>query len=408
MARTDRIGLKRVTLALATSAVAAIGVVPGVAWAQAQTLDEALAAAYTNNPSLLSERADLRATDEGVPQALANWRPDVSISGDISRERTYLTSRTPERTKTRTPRGSSLDVTQPLFRGFRTLAATRSAEADVQAARASLVATEQTVLLNAVTAYVDVVADQAVLDLRKNNEQVLTRQLEATRDRFRVGEITRTDVSQAEARLAGATADRIQAEGTLAASRATFLNVIGERPGNLERPPDTAVGDLPISLEAAKQIAETDHPDIVAARYSELSAQETVRSVAGELLPTVSLSGSAERRFEVSADNNRQDDLSIGLSLSVPLYQQGAVFSRLRAAKQDVGKSRLDFETTRRNVIESLTSAWETLKSARAQIGSIKSQIQANEVALEGVQREAQVRKLFRHTPVPGTTMPEP
>ena len=357
--------------------------------AGAQTLEQALSAAYANNPELLAARAELRAVDERVPRALADWRPDVTLSSDISRQHTDFNNRRGEQAKTRTPRGATLSVTQPLFRGFRTEAGIRVAESDVQAERAQLIATEQDTLLDVVTAFMAVVRDQAVLDLNIGNEQVLRRQLEATQDRFRVGEITRTDVSQAEARLAGATADRIQAEGNLEISRASYVNVVGEAPGKLTRPP--ALSGLPASLDESADVALKNHPDIVAARFGEISARENVRRVTGELLPSLNLTGTARRRFEVSEDDNRQDTGQIQLNLSVPLYQGGGVYSRLREAKQDAGQSRLDLEDARRDITESLRDAWETLATAQARIQAFQSQIQANEVALEGVQREAQV-----------------
>ena len=353
-----------------------------------QTLPDALAAAYANNPALLSARASLRATDESVPQALANWRPDVEINGDIARSHTELSSRA-EPEQTRTPRGASLGVTQPLFRGFRTEAAVDKAEIDVRAARARLWATEQDTLLAAVRAYVNVVRDQAVISLRQNNEQVLSRQLEATRDRFRVGEITRTDVSQAEARLAGATADRIQAEGDLKITRANYINVIGEKPAELKRA--EALSDLPTSFEATTGRAQENHPDVMAAALDEKSTLQTVKSVQGELLPTLNLSGTLQRRFEVASNNARQNTAEVQLNLSIPLYQKGSVYSRLREAKQNAGRRRLDLEDTRRDIIESATSAWESLVTARARTKSFEAQIKANGIALEGVRREASV-----------------
>lgn len=193
-----------------------------------QTLIEALANAYTTNPGLLSQRAGLKTTDEGVPQAMANWRPKVELSGDIEREYTNNNTRTTEgeKVQTRSTRNVTLTVTQPLFRGFRTVAGVDIAEISVLSKRASLMGAEQDLLLKAATAFMTVVQDQAVLELNTNNEQVLYLQLEATKDRFRVGEITRTDVSQAEARLAGAKAERIKSEGDIQISRASYLNVI--------------------------------------------------------------------------------------------------------------------------------------------------------------------------------------
>jgi len=202
---------------------------------QAQTLAEALIAAYSNNPTLAARRARLRATDEQVPQALSNWRPSVAITGDAGYERNRSTLRTTDRTQNRNPATVGLSITQPLYRGGRTLAATEGAENAVRAERARLIDTEQDILLAAATAYLNVFRDEAVLALNINNEKVLKRQLEATKDRFEVGEITRTDVHQAEARLAGATADRIRAEANLENSRATYENVVGlPAPKNLE------------------------------------------------------------------------------------------------------------------------------------------------------------------------------
>lgn len=182
--------------------------------ANAQSLADAMTAAYHNNPTLLARRARLRSTDEQVPQALANWRPEVTMNIDAGFQDSVNTNISGSgREQWRQQQSAGIDITQPLFRGGRTLAETSEAENTVRAERARLLATEQTILLNVVNAYMDVFRDESVLKLNRNNEQVLKRQLEATRDRFEVGEITRTDVHQAEARLAQSTADRIQSEG---------------------------------------------------------------------------------------------------------------------------------------------------------------------------------------------------
>src|SRR3954451_7519977 len=216
--------------------------------AGAQSLEEALARAYVSNPTIESQRAQLRATDELVPQALSGYRPTVEAGADITNSRIRQRANN-GRTAQATLRQRTVDlsVVQPLYSGGRTQAQTKQAEALVQAQRADLFSTEQTVLLDGSTAYLDVVRDQAVLDLNKNNEQVLRRQLEASRDRFNVGEITRTDVSQAESRLARAISDRIQSEGQLSASRAVYARMIGTPPGRLTAP--RLVFDLPASRE---------------------------------------------------------------------------------------------------------------------------------------------------------------
>ena len=210
-------------LSTAICRVAVTGLVTGLmaGAANAQTLEDALVKAYQGNPTLKSERARLRATDEGVPQALSGWRPTVEVSGSYGFARTNSSSTGRDKIgDVREPLTGSLTIFQNLYRGGRTLAATDQAQNNVKADRARLADTEQTMLLNVVTAYADVVRDQAEVELNRNNERVLQRQLEATGDRFRVGEVTRTDVSLAESRLASARAERIASEGSLADARA--------------------------------------------------------------------------------------------------------------------------------------------------------------------------------------------
>ena len=361
--------------------------IPSAAFAQ--TLEAALASAYLNNPGLGAERAALRATDEQVSQALGNWRPDVEVSSDISRADTFNNTRTGKSDQMRTPRGLELNVTQPLFRGFRTQAATREARNTVRAARARLLASEQDVLLDAATAFMDVVRDQAVVEINISNEKFLMRQLEAVSDRFEVGELTRTDVSQAEARLSGATADRIQAEGDLEASRAAYRNVIGEEPGTLI--PPRPAGGLPANKGEAIALASEYHPDVIAASFDIRAARDNMEEIRGELLPSVELSGKVSRKFESAGNTSRVDEKSIKATLTIPLYQKGVVRSRLRAAKQTVGQERLEEDQSRLEVTESATRAWEALVTARARIISFAAQVAANEIALEGVTREAAV-----------------
>lgn len=356
----------------------------------AQSLTDALAQAYMNNPTLASARADLRSVDEGVAQAIAGWRPSVSVAADadVTAARNNTSSGT-ARGQHREGKSVTLSVSQNLYAGGQTVAATRAAENSVRAQRASLQASEQTVLLSAATAYMNVVRDMAVLDLNVNNEQVLRRQLEAAQDRFQVGEITRTDVHQAEARLSGATADRIKAEGDLQASRAVFANVIGVPPEKLE---DTkAPLDLPADLGEAISVGLEENPSLKAAEFSEAAARDTADQVKGELLPSIDLTGAADRSLQASNENSMSESVYGKVTLTVPLYQSGSVYSRLRAARQDVASKRHLVTQAERDAREGVTRAWETLQSTKARIRSYEAQIRAAEVALEGVQREAAV-----------------
>ena len=300
--------------------------------AVAQTFQEALVEAYEGNPTLNAERARLRATDEQVPQALSGYRPTVTTN--IQAGRTWIGSNqeaiTGQQDDSLFERRYGASIEQPLYRGGQTVAAVRSAENTVRSERARLELIEQTVMLDAVTAYSDVYRDQAVLELTISNEQRLNRQLEATRDRFQVGEVTRTDVSQAEARLSRAVADRIRAEGDLARSRAVFRNVIGRMPSALPQPP--LPDGLPANLEDANKIALDWNPDVTAAAFQERSALDSVDQVKGELLPTVSLIGRVQRDVDVSRKDSRFDTAEAIINLEVPLYQSGRrLFAPARA-----------------------------------------------------------------------------
>jgi len=372
-----------------------LGLAVGLGWPSAelaaQTLEDALAGAYMNNPALESGRADLRATDEQVPQALSGWRPTVSVDGDYGKE-IFKNEKATTGTKAkqhRTPRSLTLSVSQPLYTGGQTTAATQKALNNVRAARARLLVSEQGVLLDAATAFMNVVRDQAVLELRINNEQVLRRQLEATNDRFEVGEVTRTDVHQAQARLAGAVSDRIQAEGNLEVSRAAYKSVIGEAPQNLVAPEQPE--DLPASSDAAISSAVEANPSVLAAEFDERASVDNIDQIRGELLPSVSLDGSASRLYDSSGEDTEFTDYQALVSVSVPLYQSGSVYSRLRGARQTVVGNRQRVLDARRTSTEDATRAWETMQSARASIQALESQVQANQVALDGVRREADV-----------------
>ncbi len=378
-------GLSGPRLIAAALAAAAFVVAPGSG--RTETLAEALAQAYQNNPRLLSQRAQLRATDEQVPQALSNFRPTITGRANIGKSNVKAESSFFSSKENRSPRAVGANISQPIFRGFRSFAQVRQAEATVRAERARLRGVEQEVFLAGATAYVNVVRDEAVLELNTNNEQVLRRRLQATRDRFEVGEVTRTDVAQAEARLARAIADRIQGRGTLESSRANFENVVGHRPSKLSQPAERA--GLPVSLAEAIEIAIDNNPDVVAAGFTEQAARHQVNNVFGELLPTITLEGDVSKSNDASTKKSKNTTFSVTARLSVPLYQSGSVSSRVREAKQQASQRRTEIATARRNAIEAATRAWETLQTARARIVALRSEVRANEIAHEGVTQEA-------------------
>jgi len=381
--------------------------------ASAQTLTEAFAYAYNNNPQLLAQRAALRATDESVPQALSNWRPTVNFTGAAGYSRGGFeqpgtntlsnifsppcsgpigtTCSTPTQFASFLAKSLDLKVTQPVYRGGRTEAATRQAINTVEATRAQTLGVETTVFQAVAQAYLDVVRDQTLVEVSRNNEAVLRKQLDATRDRFRVGEVTRTDVAQAESSLAQATAQRITAEGTLESSRANFARAVGHPPGRLIMPRERPV--LPASREEALSLATNDNPNVISASFTELAARDNVDFVRGQLLPQVSIVGDLNRSFAPSFTlrNTRQDTASVTAQVTMPLYEGGAIYSQTRAAQQTVGQRRSQVDDARRAAVQIATQNWETLQAARAAIASFGSAVKAAQIALEGTQQEALV-----------------
>jgi TolC family type I secretion outer membrane protein len=357
----------------------------GAAPAWAQTIDEALVAAYLTNPDLEAQRAALRATDELVPQALSNWRPTVAIDSDATASDIDSSN---GGGSLNTKRGS-LALDQQIYSGGETVANTERAENLVRAERARLVAFEQNVLLDAVTVYTNLLAAEAVLDFAIQNENRLRRQLQATQDRFEVGEVTRTDVAQADARLSGAIADRVRAEGELAAAKSDYRRVINQEPGRLVVPEPLRA--LPASEAEAHQLAEVNNPNITVAQFDLAAARADVDVALSALLPRLSVRGELTYADEPTLTQDWQRDASIGANLTVPLYQGGGEYARVRQTKQTVRQRQDDLEAAFRAVRNEVTAAWQALLTASTAIQSISAQVRANQIAVEGARQEALV-----------------
>jgi len=351
--------------------------------ASAETLAEALASAYANNPTLNAQRASLRATDEGVPQALSGYRPivsgaaDAGITGSIGSATTF-------------PRGVSLTIEQPLFQGHRTTNSVRIAETAVLAGRETLRNAEQTALLAAAQAFMDVVQAQALLNLRRENVDFLREQVRAAQDRLNVGEGTRTDVAQTNARLASGDADLNAAAAALNTALAVYEQVIGHRPTSLgaAKPID---GLLSKNLNAALADAMTSHPAILASGYNIDIAEFNVKVTEGALLPTVTVSGTVSHRDDSSGLNTHSDSASAVARLSVPIYSGGESSSKVRQAKETLGQRRIELDVARDQVRQAVISAWGGLDAARAQIRAAEAQVAAENLALSGIIEERKV-----------------
>ena len=383
--------------ALRAALAGALGIVVGgaaVTPAAALTIEEALAQAYRNSPQLAAERARVRGRDEQIGQALANWRPRVVVEGSagVAQRRfnqTLGAARGDRETDTSHPYQAGLTVTQSLYRGGRNDAQTRRVEEEILSDRARLSSVEQDVLLAALVAYVDVVRDRAVVELNANNQRVLKRQLEATTDRFRVGEVTRTDVALARSRLSRANADLIRARGTLTDSRANFANIVGVPAEGLEEV--KPLSELPATEDDAVARARSDGFAVVRARHGERAARQRVLEIEGELRPTVSVSGQIARALDLSDSNTETDRMELTGRMSVPLYQSGAVSSRIRAAKHTVVQRRNEFLLAVRGAVTTATKRWEDYKTAEAGIAAFSEAVRAARIALEGVEQEALV-----------------
>jgi TolC family type I secretion outer membrane protein len=364
--------------------------------AQAQTLTDALAEAYNTNPQLLAQRALLRATDEQVPQALSFWRPTVNFTGQVGYSTASLQTNLPTPPTNRfhiqtRPDLVEFQAAQPIYRGGRTVAQTRQAINTVESTRAQTLAVETTVFQAVAMAYLDVVRDQALLEVDRNNVNVLREQLEATQDRFRVGEVTRTDVAQAESSLAQAQGQLVAQEGTLEISRAEYVRAVGRPPGRLTLPRERPV--LPATLEESQSLAANSNFSVISAQFAELAARDNIDVVRGQLLPQVSVVGTLSRAADPSVTQKGAliNQAQVTAQLTMPLYEGGAIYSQTRQAEQTVGQRRSQVDDARRAAVQTAAQFWSTLQAGRASIASFAAAVRAAQIALAGVQQQALV-----------------
>ncbi len=421
--------------------------------AGAENLPNALAKAYFNNPNLNAQRATVRAADENIPIAESGYLPHVTAHGDVGFQHaeasgagasSSTSSSTSNGSSTGTtgalngttagtgaggtfgsaattggttagatsgttgtsggsvsggaagnvdtvPRGAGISLTQTLFDGLRTTNNIKSAESNVFSTRETLRNIEQSVLQSGAQSYMDVLRDTAVLDLRNSNIRVLEEQLRQTQDRFKVGEVTRTDVAQSEASLAGARADYFAAQSNLQNSIASFRQVIGEQPTRLE-PARPLERNVPVSLSSAIAISQVEHPSIQAALHAVDVAELQIKVAEGALYPTISLNGSADQRYDVANVPGSQAFVgSLVGQISVPIYEGGQSYAQIRQAKEQLGVAQFQADVSRDNVRAAVISAWGLLVSSKAAVQADQAQVNAAEIALSGTREEARV-----------------
>lgn len=375
-----------------------------VAWATtaspafADTIERALVQAYQNNPQVNAQRAALRATDENVPQALSGYRPKISATGQYGALYTDSTSTSSIAGRSVTsrslgwtdPKSVGATLTQTLYNGFQTGNRTRAAEAQVFAARETLRVIEQTVLLDAVTSYMNLLRDNAILDLQKRNVEVIQEQLRQTRDRFNVGEVTRTDVAQAESRVAAAQSQMLAAQANVTTSRAAYRRVIGVDPGRQSA--GTPVDRLsPRTLDLAVAQGQAENPAVGAAEYGVDVAALQVKVSEGALYPTVTVNASVEKAWDSSLSSIEAFQGAVTGQITVPIYQGGVEYSTIRQSKETLGQKRLELAQNRDQARANVVQTWGQLDAAKAQITATQAQVAAAEIALNGVREEARV-----------------
>lgn len=358
--------------------------------AVADTLEDALVSAHANNPNLEDARLELRAAREGRAQALAGYFPTVGLSGNagmqsVETEATGIFGPTSTQTNLE-PSTATAQVTQQLFTGFRRSGVSRLADADIAGAREGLRSREQDVLLAAVNAYVGVMRDTEIVRLREEHVRSLTTLLAGTRRRLDVGEVSRTDVAQAQTRLAGARAALARSRADLASSQAGYIAVIGRPPQGL-----VAVGALPqtpYSLEDAVNQAAHNHPDLGRARSQERAARAQVTIERAALLPQISLVGRADENRDFSTTESHRESTSAVAQFSMPLFEGGHAWSRTRQSRINVDRAEARTEAQRRQITADVTSAWSNLAASREVLTAANEQVEASALAVEGAQRE--------------------
>jgi outer membrane protein len=357
--------------------------------AQAITLNDALVQAYSYNPALKAQRSALEAVQEQLPTAYSGFLPSVAASYQKSKETQDLSGRASE---TSHPDTRSLTLSQPVFDGLDSWYQIKQSKNEIARAQAQLRSTEQQILTDAVIAYIDVVRTTKIVELSINNEKVLAEQLQATSDRFDLGETTRTDVSQAKSRLARAESDRIQAEGDYIQARAEYKNVLGEDASNDMTMPST-LPNIPDSFESMLNTALVNNPQIIAASEFTESRHNSVRRSKSTLLPSVSINGSLTRQSGLSSTrlSSDVDTDSISLDVRVPLYQSGAEYSAIRLAKRNEESARYTLEDTRNQVVSTVTNSWQQVITTRANTKATQASVDSAQLALEGVKQEQEV-----------------
>jgi outer membrane protein len=370
------------------------------AGARSETLSDAIALAYQSNPTLQGQRASLRALDETYVQAEAGYRPSATLQATVTTNENNAPNNiatlpgggqqiVPGQTQTS---AAGLSVTQPLYTGGRVATQISAAQASILAGRETLRGTEESLLQNVITAYVDVRRDQQAVAIAEENLQILKTQLAEIKARFGVGEITRTDVAQTEANVAAAEAQHSAAQAQLANSRANYASIVGQNPGTLALEPPLGKF-LPATLDQAFETAERNSPQIRQARYTEQSSAAKVAEAKAQTRPTLSLQGNfgyVGGQFGLASPFVKYShDVTASAVAVFPIFTGGTTSSQIRQAAETDNADRIGIEISRRQVLLTVSQAWNQLLGARASLAANEAQVQAANIAFEGTRLEA-------------------
>ena len=355
-------------------------------------MNEALVRAYQSNPQLNASRAQQRATDENVPQALAGYRPQIiaSLSTGLQPVRNLLPDNTIQ-TSTLKPWTIGVTVTQNLFNGFKTSNSVRVAEFQVLSGREALRNTGQGVLLDAVTAYLNVIANQELVEAQRSSVTFLRETLGITKKRLDAGDVTPTDTAQADARLSRGLADLNAAEVALETSRAVYAQVIGNLPVNLT-PAQTVDRFVPRTRQEAVDTSQRENPAVTAATYDVDVATTTINVAESSLMPQLDVQGNVNRsvQTDTTLGTTRTDSASVVGALTVPIYDGGTAASQTRQAKETAVQSRLVLEQVRNQARTAAVSAWISSEGTKVALAAAEAEVKSANIALQGVRREAQ------------------
>ncbi len=374
------------------------------------TLDEAMTSAYETNPDIKGQRARLRATDEGIVQAKAGWRPKINgfltgslthnkVNPDDSRNNNIDNLNSNNKSA---QQQAQIQLQQNIFQGGNTVYSTRAALSAIKANRAALKNTEQEILLNSVTAYLALLAQYAALEYLLQNEEGQKKALEQNMAKYEAGDETRTTVAQSEYAYTDAVAQRVRAEGELESFKADYEKVINRKPGNLTVP---AIPEVPDSLEKVLEQVRLNNPQIIQNQYEEQQARHNIDVTQTGLLPKIDLTASSSALLNRNKDTKRQQGAgenrkyftdktvnnSLQLQMTVPLYEGGDTRSKTRQAAEQASQQRIKIESVRRDVIDRASRAWNDLISAKRNRDVLKNQMKAAETSVEGVRQEVEV-----------------